>query len=124
MDLSDKRIQAIFQAYYPHLTQLRLPLKAIKAVDAITHCRTPAMGVSYFSCADQHTRIEQHHSCHHRSCYLCASKARHDWVEAQRSKLFNTPHFHVIFTLPHEYLNLWRYNEAWFSRCPPTRLSL
>ena len=26
------------------------------------------------------------------------------------------PHFHVIFTLPHEYLSLWRYNEALFAR--------
>ena len=24
------------------------------------------------------------------------------------------PHFHCVFTLPHEYLTLWRYNQSWF----------
>ena len=24
-------------------------------------------------------------------------------------------HYHVIFTLPHELLALWRYNQRWFA---------
>jgi hypothetical protein len=28
----------------------------------------------------------------------------------------NCPHFHVVFTLPHEYLSLWRYNEVLFTQ--------
>ena len=28
----------------------------------------------------------------------------------------NCSHYHVIFTLPHEYLNLWQYNRAWFTK--------
>lgn len=33
-----------------------------------------------------------------------------------KNRLFNTPHFHVVFTLPHESLSLWRYNEALFTK--------
>ena len=55
------------------------------------------------------------HSCRHRSCYLCAQKKRLEWIEKQKARVLNIPHFHVIFTLPHEYLSLWRYNETLFS---------
>jgi hypothetical protein len=26
-----------------------------------------------------------------------------EWIERQRQRLFNIPHFHVVFTSPHEY---------------------
>lgn len=74
------------------------------------------MGVSYYGCSQRHKTIEQFHSCRHRSCYLCAQKKRVEWIEQQKQRLLDIPHFHVIFTLPHDYLSLWRYNEALFSR--------
>ena len=110
--MSKKTIQNIFKTYQKYLASTPQPLKNRKAIDAITHCRTGAMGTSYFSCKENHDVIEYHHSCRHRSCYLCAQKQRLQWIERQRQRLFNIPHFHVVFTLPHEYLPLWRYNEA------------
>jgi len=112
----DRRLQNIFTAYSSQLAKQRRPLKDIKAIEAITRCRTEALGSGYYSCLNNHEVVTQHHSCRHRSCYLCASKSRLEWIESQRSRLFNTPHFHVIFTLPHEYLPLWRYNQALFTR--------
>lgn len=32
-------------------------------------------------------------------------------LKRQKLRLLNTAHFHVVFTIPHEYLTLWRYNE-------------
>lgn len=116
MESSRQLLQNIFKSYSSYLSNLAHPLKNIKAIQAITHCRTAAMGSRYFSCEQQHPPIEQHHSCHHRSCFLCAQKSRLEWIEAQRERLFNAPHFHVVFTLPHEYLNLWRYNAALCTR--------
>jgi hypothetical protein len=110
--MSNYTIQNIFKSYENYLASTPQPLKNRKAIHAITHCRTEVMGTSYFSCPEGHQPIKQHHSCRHRSCYLCAQKKRLEWIESQRSRLFNVPHFHVIFTLPHEYLSLWRYNEA------------
>lgn len=114
--MSNRLIQNIFAAFKSHLDTSPQPLKNRKAIHAITHCRTREMGLSYFTCSDNHVGIEQYHSCRNRSCFLCAQKKRLEWVEAQKKRLFNTPHFHVVFTLPHEYLSLWRYNEALFSQ--------
>ncbi len=114
--MSDRTIQNLFVAYHDKLKASKQPLKNLKAIDALTRCRTQAMGVSYYTCKDNHPGTEIHHSCRHRSCYLCAQKKRREWIESQKLRLLNAPHFHVIFTLPHEYLSLWSYNEALFSK--------
>lgn len=113
--MPDRTIQKLFQAYKPVLEKMPQPLKNLKAIDALTQCQTPSMGTSYYACPQGHEPWEHFHSCRHRSCSLCAEGKRLEWIEQQKQRLFNTPHFHVIFTLPHEYLSLWRYNEALFS---------
>ncbi len=113
--MSDRKLQKLFLAHADYLDNSSQPLKNKKAVYAIQHCRTKDMGESVYACESGHTPISILHSCRHRSCYLCAQKKRLEWIETQKKRLFNTPHFHVVFTLPHEYLNLWRYNEALFT---------
>lgn len=113
--MSNRKIQALFASQRSRLLSKPRALKDYKAIDAIVHCRTPKLGAHYYECEQGH-RVEQPHSCRHRSCYVCAQRARSQWVDRQQQRLFDTPHFHVIFTLPHEYLVLWRYNEAWFAR--------
>jgi hypothetical protein len=114
--MSDRAVQKVFAAYHDRLKATKQPLKNLKAIDALVHCRTASMGTSYYACTDQHPGIEVHHSCRNRACYLCAQKKRMEWVEKQKQRLLDVPHFHVIFTLPHEYLSLWRYNESLFAQ--------
>jgi len=109
-------LQNIFTSCFPQYDQSRLPLKDIKAARAIMQCHTSALGYRYYRCPQGHEDKRQYHSCRHRSCPLCAQKARHDWVEKQKARLLNCAHHHVIFTLPHEYLDLWQYNREWFTR--------
>ncbi|MBU2886763.1 transposase [Gilvimarinus agarilyticus] len=113
--MSERALQEIFQSQYDELLSRPQPLKNLKAIDAISQCRTKAMGSSFFQCASLHKPIELNHSCRHRSCFLCAQKKRVEWIENQKHRLFPCAHFHVIFTLPHEYLSLWRYNERFFT---------
>lgn len=80
------------------------------------HCRTPEQGYNYLTCPEGHSDQVQAHSCRHRSCPLCADKARFQWIELEKNRLLSCPHYHVIFTIPHEYLNLWQYNRQWFTR--------
>lgn len=114
--MPNRAIQRLFQSYKAALDESRQPLKNRRAITSITYCRTRDMGVSYYACPDCQEQWEQYHSCRHRSCYVCAQKHRKEWIEAQKQRLLDVPHFHVIFTLPHEYLPLWRYNEGLFAR--------
>jgi hypothetical protein len=117
MEAPNKRIiQNIFRSYFSRIKNKKLPLKDIKAAEAIMLCRTPEQGYNYLTCPEGHEDKIQNHSCKHRSCPICADKARHNWVEAQKKRLLNCSHYHVIFTLPHEYINLWQYNRKWFTQ--------
>ena len=112
---NDKRIlQNIFKSVYPQLKQKKLPLKDHKAITSMMTCQTAEQGYQYFTCPEGHDETILYHSCRHRSCPVCADKARHDWIDAQKERLLNCPHHHVIFTLPHEYIPLWQYNRKWF----------
>ena len=116
MDKANKRIiQNIFRSYFSRINK-KLPLKDIKASEAIMLCRTPELGYTYLSCPEGHEEHIQTHSCKHRSCPICADKSRHNWIEGQKKRLLNCAHYHVIFTLPHEYLLLWQYNRKWFTK--------
>ena len=117
MDASSSRLlQNIFCSHEPSLRARRLPLKHLKALDAIVSCRTPDRGTSLFSCEAEQKTVALHHACKHRSCWQCAQREKVAWVEAQQERLIDCAHFHVVFTLPQEYRVLWQYNTAWFTR--------
>ena len=116
MDDKKRWMQNLFRYEFNDLVTSTHPLKNIKAIEAIKGCRTAEMGVSYFTCRDRHEVYERAHSCRHRSCPLCSEQSKQKWIEAEKSRLFDCPHYHVVFTVPHEYRVLWHYNEAWFTR--------
>lgn len=117
MDVSQQYLlQNIFKAYHAALVRTRMPIHHSKAVDNITDCRSGQLGTSYYQCSEEHAVHEQHHSCRHRSCYMCSLNSRRVWIDAQKKRLIDCPHFHVVFTLPQEYRVLWQYNTEWFTR--------
>jgi hypothetical protein len=108
-------LQKIFHESFPEYAQeRRLPLKQLRAVDAIMRCRTPEQGGHVQACPDGHEERIQYHSCRHRSCPQCSALPKAQWTQKQMQRLLATDHFHAIFTVPHELLPLWRYNTAWF----------
>jgi hypothetical protein len=71
-----------------------------RAIWAITHCRTPALGGSVFAC---HTCSRLHyayHSCNHKACPQCGALTNRRWVQRELDKLIQAPYFLVTFTLP------------------------
>jgi hypothetical protein len=109
-------LQTIFQtSFSSYASKHRLPLKYHQAARAIMTCRTPAQGGHEQYCPDGHESRIQYHSCRHRSCPLCNALPKEQWAQKQFHKLLATDHYHVIFTLPHELLPLWRYNRHWFT---------
>jgi hypothetical protein len=73
-----------------------------RAIWAITHCRTPALGGRAFACKECHHVHFAYHSCNHKACPQCGALAAHRWVQRELGKLVNAPYFLVTFTLPAE----------------------
>ncbi len=73
-----------------------------RAIWAITHCRTPAMGGARYACAPCGKDHFAFHSCNHKACPRCGRAATAAWVERSLEKQVNAPYFMVTFTLPQE----------------------
>ncbi|MFK8079262.1 MAG: transposase [Granulosicoccus sp.] len=109
-------MQNIFRCYKNQLLSKPQPLKYIKAIEAMVGCRTEERGVSAYVCSHEKRHISLiAHSCRHRSCSVCADRSRIHWLEQQKRRLLDCPHFHCVFTLPQEYRVLWQYNQKWFT---------
>lgn len=73
-----------------------------RAIRAITHCRTPALGGRAFACTPCNDVHFAYHSCNHKACPQCGALSAHHWVQRELGKLVNAPYFLVTFTLPAE----------------------
>jgi len=71
-----------------------------RAIWAITHCRTAALGGRAFACKHCHHIHFAYHSCNHKACPQCGALATRRWVQRELRKLVNAPYFLVTFTLP------------------------
>lgn len=112
----ESTLQGIFKTSFDaYASNHKLPLKYHQAARAIMTCRTPEQGGHVQQCPDGHESHIQYHSCRHRSCPKCNALPKAQWAQKQYQRLFAVDHYHVIFTVPHELLPLWRYNTRWFS---------
>ena len=73
-----------------------------RAIWAITHCRTAAMGGHVHGCSRCATSQFAYHSCNHRACPQCGKDATARWVSRELGKRVGAPYFMVTFTLPEE----------------------
>lgn len=76
-----------------------------RAIWAITHCRTAALGGRAFACKPCDHIHFAYHSCNHKACPQCGALATRRWVERELRKLVNVPYFLVTFTLPAQLRN-------------------
>ncbi len=73
-----------------------------RAIWAMTHCRTAALGGQAFGCPSCGQVHFAYHSCNHKACPQCGALATRRWVQRELGKLVNAPYFLVTFTLPAE----------------------
>lgn len=73
-----------------------------KAVNAIRACRTEKLGVDIYACPGCGGITEVYHSCKNRFCPTCSWQDTMKWAERVESDMFEIPHRHTVFTLPHE----------------------
>ncbi|HEV2668061.1 MAG TPA: transposase zinc-binding domain-containing protein, partial [Blastocatellia bacterium] len=58
-----------------------------RALWAITHCRTPALGGRAFVCRNCDRVQFAWHSCNHKACPQCGRAATARWVQRELAKL-------------------------------------
>lgn len=83
-----------------------------KAINAISHCRTAALGGHVLRCNHCGALEIAYNSCRYRHCPKCQTTKKLRWLEERKAELLPVPYFHVVFTLPHELNQLASYNPA------------
>jgi len=88
-----------------------LPLHHLKVMNAITACRTKALGGHLQECDHCGAKVPVYNSCRNRFCPKCNWLAKEKWLAGRKKELLPVSYFHVVLTIP-ELLNpLARYNE-------------
>jgi predicted RNA-binding Zn-ribbon protein involved in translation (DUF1610 family) len=64
-----------------------------KALRAIAHCRTAALGGHRYRCDHCGAETLQYNSCRNRHCPTCQAVARLRWLEAREAELLPVPYF-------------------------------
>lgn len=109
-------IQQVLQEHFESFSQRRRLSRDMKwAAVCLRDCRTSALGSHRIYCPRGHQSRLAYNSCRHRMCPQCSAVARESWLDGWRTRLLNCPHFHVVFTTPHDLLSLWRFNRQRFA---------
>ena len=74
----------------------------LKVLDAITRCRTAALGGHRDQCTDCGHMAISYNSCRNRHCPRCQGNARLRWLQQRERQLLPTRYVHAVFTLPRE----------------------
>jgi len=81
---------------------VRLNPQQRRVLTDIARCRTAALGGHLDQCTVCGHEHPSYNSCRNRHCPKCQALAQETWIEAQRARLLDAAHFHVVFTLPAE----------------------
>jgi hypothetical protein len=91
--------------------QHRLPLYQLKALTSYRNCRTSKMGSHSQYCEKGHLMGVWYDSCKRRGCPQCLAYSTEVWLTRQQERLLAETHHHWVFTIPHELLDIWRFNR-------------
>jgi len=80
----------------------RLGTRQRRVLTDIETCRTAALGGHLDQCTQCGYEHPSYNSCRNRHCPKCQALAQERWIEAERARMLDVPHFHVVFTLPSE----------------------
>jgi hypothetical protein len=97
-----------FQAKYGS----RLLPGHLRAIDAISRCRTPQAGQLLAQCTDCGHATWRPRSCGNRSCPQCQNHETSLWLDRQQAKLLPIDYFMATFTLPYELRSLAWSNQT------------
>lgn len=82
-------------------TTHRLSAQQDRVLQAITQCRTAALGGHAARCDHCGVVSISYRSCGNRHCPKCQTLAKQRWLERQCADLLDIDYWHLVFTLPH-----------------------
>jgi len=82
-----------------------------KVMYDIEHCRCGEFGTHWEICDACGHMEKGYNSCRNRHCPGCNNIARRKWVDARIKDLMPVSYHHCVFTLPHEFNPLCRFNR-------------
>ena len=85
-----------------YLKRYRPSKEQFRVLNALTECRTAALGACRKRCEKCGHEVTVYCSCRNRHCPKCQGAARAAWLQAREREVLDVEYFHVVFTLPHE----------------------
>lgn len=102
----------IIRNFLPKVLQERGFTKhQLKVFDALANCRTSQLGGSVMACTTCGCMHYVVHSCRNRHCPRCQGIDRELWIEKVKQDILPVKYYHVVFTVPHILLELFRFNR-------------
>lgn len=112
MDAEQANLGQVIRNFLPALRAKQgITADQQKVLNALVDCRTPEMGGSAMVCTDCGSVHYVLHSCRNRHCPRCQGIDKELWIEARKQELLSVKYFHVVFTVPHILLELFRFNR-------------
>lgn len=110
-------LQHIFSRFSEtYLESHSVHYEGIKAIQAITNCRTAALGGHVDRCDSCEDLKVSYNSCRNRNCPKCGNLKKEQWILDRNSELLPVPYFHTVFTVPHELNPLfWAHPKVMYS---------
>ena len=109
---SDNNLSTVIHRFLPQLLiQRGLTKHQLKVLNAVSNCRTTQLGGSVMVCHHCGSLHYVLHSCRNRHCPQCQGIDKELWIEDRKHELLPVKYFHVVFTVPHNLLELFRYNR-------------
>jgi len=103
---------AIIGKFLPGLLKKKgVSTHQLKVLSALANCRTPQLGGSVMACTSCGCVHYIMHSCRNRHCPRCQGIDKELWIEERKGELLPVKYFHVVFTVPHDLLELFRFNR-------------
>lgn len=97
-------VSEIFRNFRSQLETL--PQSWSKVVNDMVACRTSVLGGHKLEC-DKCKKVEySYNSCGNRHCTKCQFLTKERWINDRTSELLPIGYFHVVFTIPHEFVPL------------------
>jgi hypothetical protein len=108
----DNDLGSIVRKFLPGLLRKKGVSKhQLKVLTALANCRTEQMGGSAMVCTQCGNIHYILHSCRNRHCPRCQGIDKELWIEDRKNELLPVKYFHVVFTVTHDLLEIFRFNR-------------